>query len=69
LRLRSVVRTLAREGAEPPFTNPCIAQNDRPQWRDRTAADFSRMRRKVVDGRRILEREKRAAVALIVFGG
>jgi len=27
------------------------------------------MRRKVVDGRRILEREKRAAVALIVFGG
>ena len=33
----------------------CIVHNDWPQWRDLTAADFSRMRTKVVvDGRRIL---------------
>ena len=69
MRLRSVVRTLAREGAEPPLTNPCIAQNDRPQWRDRTAADFSGMLRKVVDGRGNLNRKALEGVELLALGG
>jgi len=35
-----------------------IVHNDWPEWRDLTAADFSRMRRNVVvDGRRIQGRE------------
>ncbi len=36
-----------------------IVHNDWPQWRDLAAADFAEMRPKiVVDGRRILDREK-----------
>jgi len=41
----------------------CIVHNDWPQWREWIAADFSRMRRKVVvDGRRILRRDALVAV-------
>ena len=48
----------------------CIVHNDWPQWRDLTASDFAGMRRKVVvDGRRILRREGRKGVELIVLGG
>jgi len=43
--------------------------NDWLQWRDLTAADFSGIHRNVVvDGRRILDRERMAGVALVVLG-
>ncbi|MFA5896334.1 MAG: UDP binding domain-containing protein [Thermoplasmata archaeon] len=48
----------------------CIVHNDWSQWRDLTAKDFAPMRRKVViDGPRILDREKMEGVDLIVLGG
>ena len=48
----------------------CVVHNDWAPWRDLTAVDYSGMGRKVVvDRRRILQREKRAGVALIVLGG
>ena len=48
----------------------CIVQNDWPEWRDLTAADFVGMRRKVVvDGRRIMNRAAMAGVELIMLGG
>lgn len=47
-----------------------IVHNDWPQWGKLTAADFSGMRRKIViDGRRILRREKLKGIELRVLGG
>lgn len=47
-----------------------FVHNDSPQWRGLATADFSGMRRKVViDGRRILDREKMEGVDLAVLGG
>ena len=47
----------------------CVVRNDWPPWRDRTAADFSGMRRKVVDGRRNLNRKALEGVELLALGG
>jgi len=49
--------------------NISFVRNDWPAGRDLTAADLSTMRRKVVDGRRILERGAMKAVEVIVLGG
>lgn len=47
-----------------------VVHNERPRWRDLTAADFSGMSRKVVvDGRRILRRGAMKGFELIVLGG
>ena len=54
---------------DPPLISICLVRNDWPQWRDRTAADFSGMRRKVVDGRRNLNRKALEGVELLALGG
>ena len=47
----------------------CIVHNDGPQWRELTG-EFEGMRRKVVvDGRRILDREKKEGLELVVLDG
>ena len=52
-----------------------FVHNDRPEWRDLTAADlaavdFSGVRRKVViDGRRILNRAALEGIEFVTLGG
>jgi len=47
----------------------CIVHNDGPWWQVLTAGDCAGMRRKVVDGQRILRREAMKGVELLVLGG
>jgi len=46
-----------------------FVRNDGPHWQVLTAGDRAGMRRKVVDGRRILRREEMEGVELLVLGG